>query len=47
MHNAGNVVIIDIARRTKLNEDSVATLEDEWLALTAQIEAARAEATVA
>jgi ATP-binding cassette, subfamily F, member 3 len=47
LDNPGKDVIVDIARRTKLNEDSVATLEDEWLALTAQIEAARAEATVA
>jgi ATP-binding cassette subfamily F protein 3 len=45
LENPGRDAIADIGKRTKAAEDRVASLEDEWLTVSEQIELARAEAT--
>ena len=45
LENPSRDAIADIGKRTKAAEDRVASLEEEWLTVSEQIELARAEAT--
>ena len=45
LENPSRDAIADIGKRTKAAEDRVASLEEEWLTISEQIELARAEAT--